>query len=246
VSLPCLKSLRIRGNQDLFGVFLLGNLETLDLDLVSHPRDLVLTSLPPSLIRMTLKSVKLLRNNTSPSHISYLPNLVGLNIEDAVIQGPLHNYFKCLQLKHHHLGNIEYYSMDHESRSDSRVGAFTFPKRKLPSSMWSSQDFPNLQSLSLSWMTIDQSSVNELQKRSGLQRLTLHDVATDTFFPSFIDYLENDGFLPHLSRLDISRSWPHVKVIPSRDELVKRCETRRPYLQIYIFPRSSLIWSNRK
>ncbi|PVG01790.1 hypothetical protein CPB86DRAFT_58140 [Serendipita vermifera] len=221
----------------MFNAFRLENLETLDLDFGGYIRHLYPHSFPSRLTEMTLMSVELVHKANSTDQVHSLPHLTNLHIEDTVTHGPFHNYILCPKLKTLHLCNVDY-SPEYMWNFEAKNEPFSVPKPTLHPGMWTSQDYPNLETFSLSWMTIDKSLIDEslvdyLRKYSRLQRLTLHDVATNFFFAFFAEYLDYDRFLPYLSRIDISRSWPQDFDM-NCNEFIDICGAKRPCLQIYL------------
>ncbi|PVG01726.1 hypothetical protein CPB86DRAFT_781103 [Serendipita vermifera] len=79
---------------------------------------------------------------------------------------------------------------------------------------------------------IDENLAHHLQDCPSLLGLLIHDCDVESFFLTFIDHMQNAGYLPSLRTLQLDRSWPRY-LDATYTDLEKYCASERPNLLIF-------------
>lgn len=237
ISLPHLHSLTVYGAQRLLNAIEAQNIKNLNFH-SSEKVDLNLTQSVPHLSQLSLWKTNLSYQMLSDNKSLYLPNLMILELGYMTVEGPLREYFKAPNLKRLRLHCVDVGPSDNgEGIRDHSSST------RLMSNLFSSQGFPDLESLSLYNTPLDESFSTDIKHISQLRCLKLDYEGVKGHILNFLRHIEDKEYLPSLVEVRISceqlfyspyrinYSWPPVPGLSYKD-FVSQCAIKRPRMDI--------------
>jgi hypothetical protein len=227
--LPNVKRWELHGEPDLVYGFDLSCAESLELAFGRWGTDIMKVPIPRNLTELYLASVFLTEETIRKMGRYRLPNLTTLRMFDTAVEGTLDDYFEVPKLRILHLESVFGCALA-EDTDKPEPENYSLTSRVLGPSFFTGA--PGLESLVLRKMTMTHNFTRAFGVCAHLKELVLENCNIKLFLTSCVIDIADKGYLPSLSSLKISGSWP-VQSNVSYTDLMKHCRTQRPGLLAY-------------
>ncbi|PVF93777.1 hypothetical protein CPB86DRAFT_767017, partial [Serendipita vermifera] len=231
ISFPQLRTLRFEGDYRQINVVNFINLSELHIcSSVGGLPIAVVENLPVQLTTLSVRNFIFAPEQPSEPNPRPLPNFVTLNLTNVLIKGPLQTYLELPRLRHIDLCRVTSIKVD----SVDALHWYGKEESIFTSDLFLSSTPLNVESVTISQMTVDERLILGLRSNPNLQSLAIRKTNIDsTLLSSFIQYLNPDtGFFPTLNRIEWETRWPQ-DLGTSYEKFAEYCISRRPKIEFY-------------
>lgn len=226
ISMPRLKSLRLSARFGLLEAMNLSHIEELTLSCYPQTWYAVKpTAIPIRLSELSLERLSLNRSNPIGSPCC-LPQLKRLNLNEIAIRGSLRDYLSFPKLTYLAVNEPRFLSKDGQRLLREKEAATVFSDELF------FQSVPELETLSLSSMTVNRKLINCLHFCPMFRNLLIDTCSIKSFISSFIEVKVHSVHLLALQELTILDSWP-LSMSVSFLEFIACLSITRPDIQVF-------------
>ncbi|PVF92328.1 hypothetical protein CPB86DRAFT_830078, partial [Serendipita vermifera] len=228
VTLPNVKSWDIDNEVDILHVLDLSGAESLTLFGIYPPQE-IMAPIPTQLTKLFLGLVSFKVDWVPAGAPQSLLALVTLELEDVNFEGPVRKYLHCPNLK-----NLTYRATSDGPPSEDteeEKNHFEHPLQQLFDEPFFKAT-PDLETLSVEGLTLNDASVTILQSCAHLQSMKIGDCRVKEFLSRFTKSLEDQSTFPSLMSIRIDDSWP-TEADMTYEEFIKYNVAQRPTMRIF-------------
>jgi hypothetical protein len=228
--IPNVKRWELHGELKLVHGFNLSRAESLELCFSNWGSRVMIVPLSRNLMELNLAKIYLTQKTIRRVGRYSLPNLTTLRLVDIAVEGSLHDYFEVPRLKVLQLTHVRECTLGEEDINEPDDGDYLlFPQVLFRPSFIG---LPYLESLVLQKVIMGRSVTRAFGLCVHLNELVLENCNIKGFINTCAIDMVDKAYLPSLSLLKISGSWPSGFDI-SYKVFMNHCRAQRPGLLAY-------------